>query len=182
MDLGRPSLGDWIAGSGGALLLVSLFLPWYDRCSGACDVPAAHARGDAISAWQAFSALDVALLLTALMGISLPLLAGLSRVAAVPIATAALTALVSMVAGVWVLVRVLELPGPDSAIERAAFSYVGLAATVGVVLGAWLSMRDEGFGLRPAPEIAATLGGEDHLADVPVLPVPPAAGTGARNG
>ena len=50
LDLARMSRSEWIAVSGGLLLAVSLFLPWY----GTSDNPNAvidGARGD-LSAWQ----------------------------------------------------------------------------------------------------------------------------------
>jgi len=163
MDLRRPRLGEVIAGVASAVLLVSLFLPWYDGPSGG------------VSAWKAFSVLDVLLLLTALMGIAVFLMAITQRVPAVPVATAALTASVGIIASVWVLLRVLFVPGPDGVLERELV-WLGLLATTALTTGAWLSMRDEGFGLRPAGDIEATLGGRDPSAEVPVLQVPPPAG------
>jgi len=163
VDLRRPGLGEVIAGVSSVVLLVSLFLPWYDAPSGG------------VSAWQAFSVLDALLFLTALMGIAVFVMAITQRVPAVPVATAALTASVGIIASVWVLVRVLFVPGPDEMLDRELV-WLGLLATVVLTTGAWLSMRDEGFGLRPAGDIDATLGGRDPSAEVPVLQVPPPAG------
>ncbi len=152
-----------MAGVAGLLLLVSLFLPWYDGPEGG------------VTAWQAFSALDVLLLLAALMAIAALVMAVSQRVPAIPIATSALTALVGTIATVWVLLRVLFTPGPDGALDRELVWLGALAATA-LTVGAWLSMRDEGFGLSPEGDISATLGGRDPSADVPVLQVPPPAG------
>ncbi len=152
-----------IAGIAGVVLLVSLFLPWYEGSSGG------------VSAWDAFWVLDVFLLVTALMGIGVFVMAITQRVPAVPVATAALTASVGIIASVWVLLRVLSVPGPDGTLERELV-WLGLLATTVLTTGAWLSMRDEGFGLHPSGDIEATLGGRDPNAEVPVLQVPPSAG------
>ena len=174
MDLRRPRLGDWIGGLGGAALLVSLFLPWYGGCAESCYLLAGSEPPDGLTAWRSFAVLDLLLLVTALFGIAMLAFSLTQRVAAVPIATAAITAIFSTAAAVWVLVRVVELPGPDAFSDRRFGLYVGLGSTVAVAAGAWLSMRDEGFGVRPAPGMEATLGGGDPLAEVPVVPVPPA--------
>ena len=46
-----------------------------------------------------------------------------------------------------VLYRILNQPGPNDAIDVSYGAYLGLLATLGVFLGAWLSLSDE----RPRP-------------------------------
>jgi len=57
MDLRRLRAGEWVAAAAGALLIVSLFLPWYE--AGRFDV----------SAWEAFAVVDVLLLLAGALGL-----------------------------------------------------------------------------------------------------------------
>jgi hypothetical protein len=45
------------------------------------------------------------------------------------------------------LYRILNQPGPNDLISVEAGAYVGLLASLGVFLGAWLSLSDE----RPRP-------------------------------
>ena len=56
MNLHRLRKGEWIAAISGAVLIVSLFLPWWEG-----------ADGGRLSGWEALTALDVAL---ALLGLS----------------------------------------------------------------------------------------------------------------
>jgi hypothetical protein len=151
-----PRLGEILAGASGTVLLVSLFLPWYREKSEICppagggDCPDPQSAG---SAWAAFSALDVFLLVAALAAIGLLALELTQRTPAIPIAWAAVTAPVGLAATVWVFVRTLN--PPDTEVEPL-FALLGLLAAAGVTAGCALSMRDEGFGLRPKPGIDAT--------------------------
>ena len=173
MDLSRVRPWEWIAGLAGAALLGVMFLTWYDRPGGA----------EGSNAWEAFAAIDLFLLVTALMGIALLVLTATQETAAVPIAVAALTALAATVALALVGFRLLVMPEGDvpvvgaAGMTRAAGVYLGLIATAGVAAGAWLAMRDEGFGLgsgtepRPGEPIEAR-----------ELPAPPPPGEPASEG
>jgi hypothetical protein len=129
MDLRRLRAGEWIAGISGLVLLVSLFLPWY------ADDAATR------TGWQSLGALDVVLALVALSALAIPVVTALQRVPAVPLAHQSLTTLVGGLAVVLVLIRVLNMP--DWAVGREWGLWAALAATVGVVAGALLAMRDE---------------------------------------
>ena len=151
-----PRLGEILAGASGAVLLFSLFLPWYREESEICP----PARGgncpdpqSAGSAWAAFSVLDVFLLVTALAAIGLLVLELTQRTPAITVAWAAVTVPVGLVATVWVLVRTANPPDPE---VEPLFALLGLLAAAGVTAGCVLSIRDEGFGLRPKPGIDAT--------------------------
>ena len=166
MDLRRPRLGDWVSGLSGLALLVSLLLPWY----GAPAPVGGRRSGGDLSAWEAFSVTDVALALSAVMGVALLGLALQTRMEAVSVATAALTAGVGSIVALAALYRLIDLPA--DLLERR-FAWLGTVLAVAVAAGAWLAMRDEGFGLRPGGELEATLDGRDPVADVPVLSLPP---------
>src|SRR5436309_3398102 len=60
MDLRRARAWDWVAGLAGAVLIASLFLHWY-RAPG----------GGSVTAWQAFTVVDVILFVVGLVGIAL---------------------------------------------------------------------------------------------------------------
>jgi hypothetical protein len=129
MDLRRLRAGEWITGLGGALLLVALFLPWYDE--GAVSP----------TGWQAFTVIDVVLAAVGLAALLVPLATAQQRVPAVPLAMEALVTLAGMVALVLVLIRVVDLPGDASG--RSTGLWLGLAATAVVVVGAAVAMRDD---------------------------------------
>jgi hypothetical protein len=141
MDLRRLRAGEWIVGVAGLALLVSLFLPWYDGRS----------------AWESLGVLDAILALVALSAMAIPVVTAAYRAPALPLAHQSLTALVGSGALLLVVGRVLNLP--DSATGRDLGLWLGLAATVGVVAGALLAMRDE---RRAAP------GKHNDLTGVPV--------------
>jgi hypothetical protein len=125
MDLRRLRGGELVAGAAGLLLLVSLFLDWYD--SG--------------SAWESLAVVDVILALIALSALAIPFVTAAYRVPALPLAHQSLTALVGTLALLLVIGRVVSLPGDAS--DRELGLWLGLAATIGVVAGSFLAMRDE---------------------------------------
>jgi hypothetical protein len=147
MRLKPPRVGEIVAGAGGALLLISLFLPWF-RATGT-------GRGTADEvAFEAFAVLDLLLVALALAGLGLLLAEMVTPTPAIPVAWAALTGLLGLVGTLWVLVTVLS---PPAAGLEPLFALLGLVAAAGVTVGAFLSMRDEGFGVRPKPGLGATL-------------------------
>ena len=125
MDLRRLRAGEWITSLAGLVLLVSLFLPWYDGASG----------------WEALSIIDILLALVALAAIGMVPLTASQEVPAIPLAIQALLAIAAKVALILVLIRVISPAG--GADDREAGLWVALAATAGVLIGAWVAMRDE---------------------------------------
>jgi hypothetical protein len=125
MDLRRLRAGEWIAAVSGAVLLVSLFLPWYEGAS----------------AWEALSVIDVAVALVALSGVALLPVTASQRVPAVPIAYSAFVSLAGLIGTLLVLFRVADLP--DGADGRGWALWLGLAAALGVTAGGAIAMRDE---------------------------------------
>jgi len=151
-------------------LIVSLFLPWYG-VEGAATTD---------TAWGAFAVLDVLLALLAAFGLGLAAAQLVPHLQPLAVATGSLTALIGLAACLLVLVRVLVLPDPATAAAGEATRDVGLLVGVlsclGVTAGAWLSMRDEGFGLHPSGSIEATLRGPAPALDIEPLSAPPPSG------
>jgi len=129
MDLRRLRAGEWIAGISGLVLLVALFLPWYGDDAGSR------------TGWQSLGALDVVLAVVALAALAIPVVTAVQRAPAVPLAHESLTVLVGLLALVLVLIRVLNMP--DWAAEREWGLWLGLAGTLGIVVGGLTAMRDE---------------------------------------
>jgi hypothetical protein len=148
MDLRRLRAGEWIVGAAGVLLLVSLFLPWYGD-------------GESLTGWEGLGVLDVVLVLLALGAISIPIVTAAYRVPAMPLALQSLVTLFGMGVLVAVIFRVLNVPDETSGREWGL--WVGLLATLGVVAGALLAMRDE----RRSPA-----GRHTDLSGVPVAGPP----------
>jgi hypothetical protein len=126
MDLRRLRAGEWILAVSGGALFVSLFLPWY---------------GASITAWEAFTVIDVILAVIAAVAVAVLLITAAQSVPAVPIMLESLVTLAGLVATVLVLIRVVDLP--DAAAGREWAVWLGLAGAVGVTAGGLIAMRDE---------------------------------------
>ena len=150
----RVRIGEIVAGVAGAVLLLSLFLEWYT----------VRGRAEGLTAWGAFAFVDLLVCLVALLGIALAVSQVAGRGPALPVAIGVITSTLGLAATLLVLYRILNQPGPNDAIGVGAGAWIGLAACLGVFLGAWLSLSDE----RPRP------------AD-PVPPVPERRPTPARS-
>jgi hypothetical protein len=121
--------GDWVAGLGGAVLLVSLFVPWYS------------VGGRKLSGWQAFTVIDLVLALVALVGIALAVATAVRRTPAVPVAFGVLGGPAGALAALLVLIRLVDRPIAQAGLS--AGTWVALAGALAVAAGAWWSLGDE---------------------------------------
>jgi hypothetical protein len=176
MDLRRLREGDWIMGGSGLLLLIALFLPWYEIGAGTVvgppDALDAHA-----SAWDAFTVLDVLLAIGALSAIAVVIVTAVHRVPAVPLTMESLVALLGLVLLILVAFRLADPPDVSflestaspaarehvEDLDRAVGAWLGLLGTLGIFAGGLIAMRDE----RRSPA-----GGHTDLTGVPVDSAP----------
>jgi hypothetical protein len=141
-----------VAGLGGILLLVSLFLPWY---SGVPVIAQSEATLIGVeqhrTAWQAFAVIDVLLALLALLAIAVPVVSVASSGPAKPVAVTVIASALGWIAVVLVAFRLLELP--DGFYDLSYGAWVALAGALIAWVGSWLSLRDESTPGAVAPEI-----------------------------
>lgn len=157
MDIGKLRLGEWLAAVSAAALLVVTFLVWFGRDGGASQ-----------TAWQAFAVLDLVLVVFAVLGVGVAVLAASRRSPAAPVAAAVVTAAVGIVLTIVLLFRLAFPPGPNELVELRYGAVLGLLCVIGVTAGAWYVMRDERTDAIEPPFI-------------PAQPVPPAtAPAGSR--
>ncbi|MGD0198169.1 MAG: hypothetical protein ABSC56_09730 [Solirubrobacteraceae bacterium] len=123
----RPA--ELLALGSGLLLAVSLFLPWYEFPSGQHD------------AFNSLTVAEIPAIGAAVLALALVLATVFQRSPALPVALAVWTTAVGFLAVVVLVVRTLTLPG--MATERCYGLWLALAGAVGVLVAAWLSMRDE---------------------------------------
>src|SRR3954452_2745046 len=102
MDLRRLRAGEWITALGGAILLVALFIPWYDE--GAVDP----------TGWQALAVPDMILAIAAIAALLVPVVTAQQRTPAVPLAMDALVALAGLIAVILTAIHELSLPADAS--------------------------------------------------------------------
>jgi uncharacterized membrane protein len=137
MNLKRMRVGESLVLLGAIGVIVSLTLPWYENSSGK------------LSAWSTFGPAVVLLMLAALVGLALVLFTVTERSTALPVAAAVWSTLLGILAVMAAIVRLLERP--DGSFSLCAGAWVALAGAVLLVVGSWLSMRDERTGLYPSP-------------------------------
>ena len=159
MDFRRLRVGEWVVGASGLLLLVALFLPWYELGEGIVvgptDVLDAHA-----SAWDAFTVLDLLLALGALAAIAVVFVTAAQATPALPLALESLVVLFGLLLLVLVVFRLADPPdGSFEGIDRAVGAWLGLAAVLGIAGGGLGAMRDER---------RSRAGGPTDLTGVPV--------------
>ena len=140
----RVRIGEVVAGAAGVVLLASMFLDWYS-VSPASVLGAGDEQG--VSAWGAFSVVDLFLALVALLGIALALSQVVGRGPTLPVAIGVITTTLSLAGSLLLLYRILNQPGPNEVIGVEAGAWIGLVACLGVFVGGWLSLSDE----RPRP-------------------------------
>jgi hypothetical protein len=163
MDLRRLRTGEWTFGISGALLLVSLFLPWWSLPGTWSGLgPAGPTEGAYFersiggdspstewSAWEVFSTADVLFALLGLLALVVCVIVARASAAGPGVAGEALLTPLALAMAIVAAVQVVGTPGsldlppplPDPAIEYGA--WIGLAATLGVLVGLLAGMRDE---------------------------------------
>lgn len=129
VDLHRMRPAELLAAVAGLLLAVSLFLPWYEF------------SGVREDAWNALTVSEIPAALAAIGALALVFATVTRRSPAVPLAIAVLTATIGVVAVAVVAARAIALPAGAS--ERCYGLWLGLAGTIGVLVAALLSLRDE---------------------------------------
>ena len=159
MDPRRLRIWEWLTGLAGVVLLATTFLDWYEAAQGS------------VSAWEAFSVLDVLIAIAAAMAVVTAVMAAVHNTPAVSLTLASLLLPVGSILTIALVVRAIALPevtiagvtAPDDDVTRSIGLWLGLAASVVVTGGALGCMRDERF-----PRAARV--------EVPVETLPPPEG------
>ena len=131
---------------------MSLFLTWYDP---------------GVSGWEAFSVADILFALTGLLAVAGLVVESADRTHATSIALLSITLLVAFVASLAAIYRTLDPPGDG--LERALGAWLGLAGCLGVLVGIFRAMRDEGPERRsPERERRAAAEALQHAELIPL--------------
>jgi hypothetical protein len=163
LDFSRLRQGEIVAGLAGLALIICMFLPWYGLGLGG-DVPTVEIPDipgideeslggledspevdDDADAWDSLTDFDGFLIAAAGMaGIALALLAGAGRrlnLGGLP--RGSVTAALGALAVGLILWRIFAQPVPGADLEFGIF--LGLAAAIGVTVGATMALREGGF-------------------------------------
>src|SRR5438552_1593260 len=149
MDVRRLGGGERLAGISAVALFVLLFVHWYSR----------HQSKVAVDAWQAFSYVDLILLLVILSALAMVAAAAIGNAPALPVSLAVSTTFGGAFAVLLILYRIVNQPGDNSVVDVDAGAYLGLLAAVGIAVGGYRAMQEEavtgavdpGIRRRPAP-------------------------------
>jgi hypothetical protein len=157
MNLQRLRIGEWIFGVSAAVLLISLFLPWWGLegdwiglgPGGPIEGPDQEPGvGTTWTAWQVFSVADILLALLALVALVVWVLVARWSAPGPGLAGEALLTPLAVALAIVVLVQVLGTPGTleapptfDATVEYGA--WLGLLSTLGLLVGLLAGMRDE---------------------------------------
>jgi hypothetical protein len=134
-------VGQWVGALGGAGLLVSTFLGWY-------GAPGSSAE---LTAWEAFSVVDLLLAMAAIAGLSVGIVAATGLSVSYPVAGSAWACGAGLLALVLIVFRLLD-PPVDGDPDLLTGAWLGLVSSAAIVLGGLLGMKE----LPPLKEPAAT--------------------------
>ena len=140
MDFSRLRQGEIIAGVAGVALLITMFLDWYG------------VGGEAASGWDSLTDFDGFLITAAgVAGIVLALLAAAGRkVNLGDLPRGCVTAALGALAVALIVWRMFADPAPGTELDLEYGIFLGLAAAIGVTVGATMALREGGFDPLPA--------------------------------
>ena len=143
MKLIRLRAGEWLTAAAALAVPITLALPWYG----------ARAREETVTGFESFAVIDILLLLAAAVGLTLVFLQATQDSQTLPVAFGVLTVTAGLLATLLVLYRLINEPGPNEFLDVRIGAWLGLAATVALTAGGWLSIASEHVrGLPPGPE------------------------------
>jgi hypothetical protein len=188
MDTTKLRLGELVAGVSALVLFIVMFLPWYGASVKAGPI---SVSSDA-NAWNAYSLIDLILLVSIIAALGMVILAMTQRSAALPISASVIVTILGGLDVLLILFRMISKPGKgncgsfcDAVSINLKFGiFLGLLSAAGIAVGAFLTMREEGtsFGDLSQRLQGATSGGaappppqQPAAPPQPAAPQPPPA-------
>lgn len=184
-DASRLRSGELIAGVSAVLLFIFMFLSWY----GLKVNTGGPGRNVSYDAWDAFSVIDLFLLLTVIVALALVVTQAMRRSPAIPVSLSVITTTLAGLSVLLILFRMIDPPGIvdvpaglgahlDRTLDIGI--YLGLAASLGILYGGYRSMRVEGLAPRDARTEIETVKLRGASGSTPPPSVgPPGAGPSA---
>lgn len=137
MDTSRLTTGDMIAGGGGVVLLISLFLPWYGV---SVDV-AGFSASESGSGWEVLGFIDILLFLISVAAIAVVVA---KAAGALPTELPAPVVLLGLgaLAVLLVIYRIIDIPTegevPDQVdLSREVGIFIALLGSAAIAYGGW---------------------------------------------
>jgi hypothetical protein len=148
MDVTRMSQGEKVAGiSGIALFLIMIIFKWFGLKVGVGGFGAEGSR----NAWGSYGFTDIVLFLTAMGAIALALVSASDSDVDIPVALSAIVTGLGIISVILVVISIIsppdfgvDLSGTGVDHTRKIGAFLGLIAAIGVTVGGWLAMQEEG--------------------------------------
>lgn len=167
LAFGRLRSGEWIAGAGAVVLLVSMFaLPWYRVTSGSGAPGSEFLNPTTVDGWHALTVIRWLMLVTIVASLLLVYMQASRRAPAIPATLSLIVTVIGIVTVLALIVRVVfDFPSLVGNVSVRAGAYIGLFGAILMAFGGYESLRQEG--IRPA----------DGPAEVPTID--PSGGRGS---
>jgi hypothetical protein len=184
-DPSRLRDGEVIAGVSAVALFIVMFLSWFGLQVNAVSLGGFAVAAATYNAWDAFTVIDLILLLTVVTALALVVTQATQRSPAIPVNLSVITTTLAVISVLLIVFRMLDPPSIvdvpavlDAHLDRTleVGCYLGLVASLGILFGGYRSMRAEGLAPRDArTEVeTVTLGGGGSTP--PPAGGPPGAG------
>jgi hypothetical protein len=152
MDTSRLTTGDMIAGVGGAVLLISLFLPWY----GVSVDLAGFSASESGTGWEVLGFIDILLFLISVGAIAVVVAKAAGALPAdvpAPVVLLGLGALAVLL----VIYRIIDIPTEGDVPEQVDLSrkvgiFIALIGAAAVAYGGWRTNTESLGGRAPAAD------------------------------
>lgn len=176
-DVRRLRQGEQIMGISAVLLFFFMFLPWYGYSVKGASATGVDRTANR-SAWQAFSFIDLYLLITIVAALGLVILVMSQRSVALPVAGSVIVTALGGLGVLFILFRIVSKPDVCAAGFCAGNLFdrslkfgvlLGLLGAGGIVFGGLRAMRDEGETFGDAAQRLQGVGG----AGAPPAGTPP---------
>ncbi|HEX6455845.1 MAG TPA: hypothetical protein VF009_04935 [Solirubrobacterales bacterium] len=150
MDVDRLSTGEKIAGVSAILLFIFMFFDWYSvevSVSGGSFAASASEGG---SPWEAFSVIDLILLLVVIVTLAGVLIRLTDAAIEPPVPMNALIAILGGLAVLLILYRIIDtpdvgsFPGVSVDVSPTVGAFLGLITAAGIAFGGYKAMQEEG--------------------------------------
>jgi hypothetical protein len=153
IELSRLRAGEIAAGVSGLLLAVFMFaLPWYGLKRALAPTASSLGISTSFDGWHALSHVRWLVLLTVIAALALAYFQAASRAPAIPVTISVIATVLGAITVLALIYRVLiNVPGPANLVDVKPGAYLGLVTAIGVLVGAFVSMREEGISPRDAP-------------------------------
>jgi hypothetical protein len=163
---GRLKRGEWLLGAGSTLLLIDFFaVSWFSYQPRVHAIIAALGQRVSANGWNTFTVLDPLTLVVCLVGIAILLLSAIRPSPALPVVLTTLLLPVSFIQAVLMLIRVLLDPpavhllqvGSSNAVQVRPGGYLGVALSVVIFAGVYLSLRRDAVAEEDSPAMIETI-------------------------